>query len=407
MGNLSKKIKKTLAGMLAAGTIFVGGSEIALRTLMYFKPDKFVQMQYQNPIVQAQAGDKLVFAPDYFLGHKLPQNFIGEKDFVSYDEHEKEAKEENKLVILNGGDSSPSGWDGYVIEQNELLRKIGQECLLPFFRYLTYPDYLRKMVGDEFVVVNAGVQAYSSLQGLRALKKVVEEFKKRDVEIAYATFYFGNNDSSCNMNVEDKNLLPSEEDTFLNKVLEITYNYSALGRVLISQIRLYQENSKVKDTLEGQVITRVSVYDFCENMSQMVEYCKENGIEPIIILPPVRMHWFPGRRIKKEEKKLRDIYLDRSESKAIQELFLAERLYPYCLEKSKEKDYMTPRIKKVYENVLKAVARKYEIPLVETTIKNPSAEEEKKLFVDYCHPKGRMNEDLAKEISKVIQNHKP
>ncbi len=161
---------------------------------------------FQNPIIVEQSKAEVPFVPDRYLGHTMPKDrdFIGESDYINLESMIEEIKGSGKKIILNIGDSSTSGWDSNVVTENKVRLERGEELESAFFRYKTYSDCLRDQIGDQFIVINAGVPAHTSLQGRRRLEKLVTGFKNQEIKIDYITAYYGNNDSVWEENREDK-----------------------------------------------------------------------------------------------------------------------------------------------------------------------------------------------------------
>ena len=166
-----------------------------------FTPDRL----FRNPVMAAQSLES-IFILDSHLGFTTPvgQEFYGEKNHLSLDDAISQIREGRKKVILNMGDSSTSGWDSNVVTFNRVREQEQKALLSPFFRYKTYSDYLRDILGNEFFVINAGVPAHTSLQGHRRLCLLLKRFKKEKIDIDLVTAYYGNNDSVWDHNRQDR-----------------------------------------------------------------------------------------------------------------------------------------------------------------------------------------------------------
>ena len=213
---------------------------------------------FQNPIIAEQAKAEVPFVRDAFLGHTLPKGkeFIGEKEYISLEAMIEEVKQSGKRVILNIGDSSTSGWDSNIVFENRQRYERGEPLRPGFFNYETYSDFLRERLRDRFLVINAGVPAHTSLQGIRRLEQLVEIFKEEGIKLDYVTAYYGNNDCVWERNREDKDWIsPSFFRNLRNRFRRTEY----------------------------RVITRTNPKDYKKNMEGIVKYCRQQGIVPILI----------------------------------------------------------------------------------------------------------------------------
>ena len=174
------------------------------RRQMREDPGRYLYELFTNPVILAQAESEMIIQPDWELGHRLPPgaDFIGRDRFLGFNEVVEKVKTENRRLIISLGDSSTSGWDSNVVKSNRRRRKEGRELLSPFFRYRTYSDnlqnYLEEAFPGRYKVVNAGVPAYSSFQGYRRLRQLLENFTQAGVVVEVVTIYFGNNDCHGN-----------------------------------------------------------------------------------------------------------------------------------------------------------------------------------------------------------------
>ena len=358
--------------------------------------------RFDNPIMKNQiTGNQ--FIEDKIGEIRLKGDFVGETRYVSLSDVVQEVRESRKRVILNIGDSSTSGWDSDVVAVNREVKQIKgfsynqeKDTIFPIFNYRTYSDCLRNLVGNQFVVVNAGVPTHTSLNGLRRLEDIVEKFEKQGVQIDYVTVYYGNNDSACNANLEEKS------------------RNGLGGRVR----RMF--------TPKDRVVTRTSVKDYGENLRKIIEYCRKKAIAPILIEPPIPLYWEPGRRIKRkgsdfdeEDVAIQAVASSKGGNKVL-ELFreslnlwkqgnklfaegdagCAIRLY----ERAREKDYITPRIKREHVKTLHEISEEEIVPLVKIDI--PKDKDDGRggegYFGDYCHPIEPANILIANGILRAI-----
>lgn len=343
---------------------------------------------FKNPIIEEQSRiGEASFVFDAYLGHKMPEgrDFIGEHDYLTMEQVIQEIKTRNKKVVVNLGDSSTSGWDSNAVTKNRERFKKGLPLIPPFFQYKTYTDYLRDKIGNDFVVLNAGVPAYTSLQGLRRLGLLIERFKKEKIAIDYLTMYYGNNDSVWNLNREEKDWL------------EFAKNKK----------RSIKNLSKKKN----DIVVRVSAGDYGKNIKALVEMCRQHKIIPILIKPLTPIYWKPGTRVKHEELPRKTgsagsvpVYASLDEALRLWQLAIRQKYSDFkamILEEIREKDFIVPRIKKSHLEILREVAKKENVTLVD--IELDRTKDDIRYFIDYCHPVGDANKYIAEGIWKEIQ----
>ena len=295
-------------------------------------------------------------------------------------------KESGKRIILNIGDSSTSGWDSNVVTENRKRLAKGEALKPAFFQYQTYSDYLREIAGNQFTVINAGVPAHTSLQGRRRLEQLVDKFASEGIKVDYVTAYYGNNDSVWEGNKEEKDLLAPSIAGMIRKIF-----------------------SKCK----RNVVTRTTAEDYQRNMGSIVEFCRERKIKPILIEPQTPIYWKPGTRVKDEEI-IRDEKSDgRHSVYALLDYAtkLWEKILPYeysdlkkaVLEEIREMDFVVPRIKREHLQRLHDAARLQNAPLV--SINLDRTEDDIRYFIDYCHPIGDTNKQIAEKIAETINEY--
>mgnify|MGYP001568886143 CR=1 FL=1 len=355
---------------------------------------KEIAVRFNNPIMKNQvSGDQFIENEEGEV--ELKGNFLGEKKYVAFEEVAIEKTKTGKKILLNIGDSSTSGWDSdLVLITRELKSKNPKfKEIFPIFNYPTYSDLMRRKIKNRLIVLNAGVPTHTSLNGIRRLKKLVTLFEKRNIKIDYVTIYYGNNDCVCNDNVEEK-----YRDSKIMK---------AIGKV------------------RTKIITRTSLPDFKKNIASLIALCNKNGITPILIEPVTPLYWEPGRRVKRK----RFVHFD-IEDKAVEQLRSHKKLHESykqaielwergisehkkwniqkaigLLEQAKELDFITPRIKQAYVNVLGKIASENKLPYVQISIpqENDDGRAGAAYFCDYCHPIEKANILLANEIIKRIK----
>ncbi len=416
---LKKYIPKLLLSSASAVVALIGAEVLLRYQVTHNTENPFAH----NPIIAAQMTEGTFF-PDPQLGHRLvppfaysngqhydsektkvargenkilPSSFIsGEvRDIQTIDEVVVRVKERQSTnpVVLNIGDSSTSGWDSDQVTRNKLYKSVARESyipLSPFFQYKTYSDIL---AAENMTVINAGVPGYTSYQGKYYVKRLLDEFHERGVSIDYITIYFGNNESVWNGNIEDKYVLPSEDNL-----------------KLIGAIKRWQS---------AFLYPRVSAEEYEENIKEIIEACQEYGVQPILIEPVIPKYWYPGMRAKGEEAAVWQVMYENKGDEAIDKLNEAIHLYEEGVrmyqragsedqrEQAKElfiaaqnQDYLVPRIKPVYVAALHRIATETKTPLVDIQGQIPL--DDHPYFIDYCHPIEPANKLIAEGIAHEI-----
>lgn len=346
------------------------------------------KMNFKNPVIAAQVLES-PFVPDPIIGHTMPygKDFIGENNYVGIDEMIAEIKNSKRKVILNMGDSSTSGWDSNIVTQNRERMAQGRPLAPAFFHYKTYSDYLRMMVKDKYVVINAGVPAHTSLQGYLRLKILLERFKKEEVDIQLVTLYYGNNDSVWDHNREDKEWV-GKKPSILNDILK----------------RIFKKKT------HPSITTRVSPIDYKKNMRAMIETCKNYKLQACVIEPLTPLYWKPGTRVLNEDLERSNypgsafVYNLLDEGLSLWQQAKQDTSYSplkiSVFEQVRENDFVVPRIKKGHLAMLRSVARETKVPYLRVELDRTM--DDIRYFIDYCHPIGDANKHIAEKIFEII-----
>lgn len=395
------KIKEYIGRIVLTGIITavaIGGLELFLRQQI---GSTTANPFAHNPIIAMQVSEG-TFAYDPVLGHRLDPPWYKEKEadhlFIGRTEMQTidevvEGIEANKQTVMHLGDSSTSGWDSDEVTKNRLWRDVARESftgVIPFFQYPTYAD----MLAEQYNSINAGVPGYTSSQGARYIKQLLNEFEEKGVAIDYVTIYFGNNESVWNTNTQDKYVLPGNNNLKLIGAAKTLLSYFA-------------------------IIPRVDVAEYKENIEQIIATCREHHAQPILIQPVIPKYWYPGLRAKGTEHEVWQAMYDTKGDKAIEELEEAIALYNEAVrmymragtEEQKEAagelfvqaqnlDYMVPRIKPAYVQALHEVAAETNVPLVHVQDQIPI--DDRRYFVDYCHPIEPANKLIAHGVEEAI-----
>jgi lysophospholipase L1-like esterase len=165
-------------------------------------------------------------------------------------------KPDGKIRIICTGDSSTFG---YLINIPD-----------------SYPDHLKNMllyntVEKNAEVINAGVIGYTSYQGLKLFKKTIRNLKP-DILIAS----WGFNDSTCSR------ISQSKESKLALKAVGFTSVLSRLALYRMAETCINSLKNKFGHT--QNIVPKVSLDEYRQNLEELAKYCTEDGIH-LILLP--------------------------------------------------------------------------------------------------------------------------
>lgn len=355
---------------------------------------------FHNPVIQKQAADSAVFEPDATLGHRLKGAGLLDRKSRSLKplseiiSNAEEAMHQGKEIILNFGDSSTSGWDSDVVAENAHQVSSDGKVQSPFFTYLTYSDILSERRNTH--VINAGVPGYSSVQGSIFGSEVLHSLRDRGVTPRYVTIYFGNNDSAWNGNYQDLNFVRSPDRGLM-------------------QLRLIELIARFME--RKILVSRVLTSDYNFAIRRLINEVREFGAHPILIRPIIPYNWPPALRANGLEAEVASLHSSLKGTKA--EVLLSESEKSYQLGKShlgagnnteakrafidaQNSDFIVPRIKPPFVEVLKQIAHEENIPLVDVQSDIPA--DDKSYFIDYCHPIEPGNRMIVKALEEIIDH---
>lgn len=202
------------------------------------------------------------FTQDNFNGvYRINSLGLRGEDFLA-----EKRQEVFRVICL--GDSVTFGWrvdfkDAYPKKLNDLLTQ-------------NFPQ-------KNFEVVNAGILGYSSLQGVRFLKRDIFRLKP-DLLVAY----FGINDADKAVYFSDKYLSVKDDtimkmDTFLKRFKSYRFLKDLLLKTIYRKRLPKEENSEH---------TRVSPKDYRMNMGELISLANKRNIPFVIIIPLVYENGF-------------------------------------------------------------------------------------------------------------------
>lgn len=227
-----------------------------------------------------------VFKKDYHLFWRLrPSQTIRSRFF------------ENKEYRINShglrGDEIPLKAD------RPRIIALGNSCTFGWgVRYdQTYIRQLGKLINSErtlpeITAINAAVPGYSSFQGRRFF---ISDITKLEPDIVLIMFAW-NDQWAAAANIPDKEQQPPPEYIIsIQNLLSQLEIYRLFKKLLLSAVeeplgaRLIRENP----------VYRVDLVDFYDNLNVIVQYCKREGIVPVLLTSPVPLlekYYPPGSR---------------------------------------------------------------------------------------------------------------
>lgn len=169
-------------------------------------------------------------------------------------------KLQDKTCIACFGNSCTFGWE---LSENQ-----------------TYPALLGTELGSGYAAFNCGVPGYSSYQGLQLLKRYEPVLKPDIVTICYGW----NDHWAAAFDIEDKaQELPAQWLLDIQNLLSRSYLYRSVKYLLLSKAEQEKEY-----TFDRESPTyRVSVEDYRANLIEMLRYCRQRQIEPVLLTAPI------------------------------------------------------------------------------------------------------------------------
>ena len=320
------------------------------------------------------------------------QDFLEEDGFSSYAETVAAVRASGKPVILSIGESSTSGWDTTVTPENRRRKEQGLAPISAFFRYKNYTDKVRDKLGERFAVINAGIPGHTVLSGVRRFRYLANSLRADGLHIAYVMFHFGNNDCLWEKNLRDR------------------YHLHIHPKSPAWLERLRRRIHPIKTS--GMTI-RTTARDFGRYYRQLIMQAQAINAPAFIVQPEIPLYWKPGSRYVDYD--FDEIRKQPGGAEALAELDTARELWrsvidqPYSAEKiatlreAAEHDFIVPRIKQAHLQQLQQVAHATGTPLLQTPV--PRDEDEKKYFVDFCHPREIINEQIAEQVAALVAQH--
>ncbi|MCX6831796.1 MAG: SGNH/GDSL hydrolase family protein [candidate division Zixibacteria bacterium] len=149
----------------------------------------------------------------------------------------------------------------------------------------TYEQQLERKLNAQvgaarFKVFNCGVPGYSTFQGFRMLREFLPILKPQIVTICYGW----NDHWAAGFDIEDKDQRTAPQWVLnAQNLLSESYLYRSIKCLLLAKY----EKTKQYHFDRQSVRYRVSLDDFAVNLSDIIAFCRSNGVEPILLTTPV------------------------------------------------------------------------------------------------------------------------
>jgi len=137
-----------------------------------------------------------------------------------------------------------------------------------------------QVTAPRFKVYNCGVPGYSTFQGLRMLREFLPILKPQIVTICYGW----NDHWAAGFDIEDKDQRTAPQWVLnAQNLLSESYLYRSIKYLLLAK---YEKTKQYRFDRQS-VRYRVSLDDFAVNLSDIITYCRSNGVKPILLTTPI------------------------------------------------------------------------------------------------------------------------
>jgi lysophospholipase L1-like esterase len=149
----------------------------------------------------------------------------------------------------------------------------------------TYEKQLEQKLNSDpqdgrFSVVNCGIPGYSTFQGLRLMKECFPLLEPDIVTICYGW----NDHWAAGFDIEDKEQRMAPQWVLdMQNLLSDSYLYRSIKYLLLSK---YEKGQQYQFDRKS-VHYRVSLEDYTSNLSEIIAFCRSQGVQPILLTAPV------------------------------------------------------------------------------------------------------------------------
>jgi lysophospholipase L1-like esterase len=255
---------------------------------------------------------------------------------------------------------------------------VGDSCTFGGDWDVSYSAFLDKMLnadGRRYEVINAGIEGYNSEY---ALGRIRDDILKYDPDLV--TIYIGWNDL---MKVSPSNMSSSGQVTWLGTVLNQSYLYKGLSKVLFIYIRpLLIPPGLSGEESEFHVFDQFVPATYEENVAAMVALLRERNVRVLLLTRPTVL----TRDMSAEDLKTQHVF------------------FPYFPEA-----YSVPRLLSLhdaYNNSIRRLAARLQVPIVDLD-EVFDRQDKRTLFWDTMHPSRQGHELIAAALAPRVRELLP
>lgn len=279
---------------------------------------------------------------------------------------------DGRLAQVNSKGFVGPEFDGVKASGTFRIFALGDSCTFGDWD-VSYSAYLGKLLSynsRSYEVINAGVEGYNSEYALGRLRDDILKYQPDLV-----TIYIGWNDL---MKTSPSNLSASGQVTWLGRILNQSYLYKGLSKVIFFYVRPLITAPALKgEESEYHVFDQFVPATYEENVSEMVRLLKERNVRILLLTRPTVL----SRDMTAEDLRKQRVF------------------FPFFPEA-----YSVPRLislHEAYNNSLRRLAVRLEVPIIDLdTIFNQL--DKRSLFWDIMHPSKEGHELISSIMFPVI-----
>src|SRR6266853_1570449 len=251
---------------------------------------------------------------------------------------------------------------------------VGDSCTFGGDWDVSYSAFLEKMLnadGQRYEVINAGIEGYNSEY---ALGRIRDDVLKYGPDLV--TIYIGWNDL---MKVSPGNMSSSGRVTWLGTVLNQSYLYKGLSKVVFIYIRpMLIPPGLSGEESEFHVFDQFVPATYEENVAAMVALLRERNVRVLLLTRPTVL----TRNMSAEDLKAQHVF------------------FPYFPEA-----YSVPRLRSLhdtYNNSIRRLAARLQVPIVDLDDVF-DRQDKRRLFWDTMHPSKEGHELIAAALAPRVR----
>jgi len=251
---------------------------------------------------------------------------------------------------------------------------VGDSCTFAGDWDVSYSAFLEKMLnadGQRYEVINAGIEGYNSEY---ALGRIRDDILKYGPDLV--TIYIGWNDL---MKVSPANMSSSGRVTWLGTVLNHSYLYKGLSKVVFFYVRpMLIPPGLSGEESEFHVFDQFVPATYEGNVAAMVALLRERNVRVLLLTRPTVL----TRNMSAEDLKTQHVF------------------FPYFPEA-----YSVPRLRSLhnaYNNSIRRLATRLQVPIVDLD-EVFDRQDKRPLFWDTMHPSKEGHELIAAALASRVR----